>query len=688
MTKPTSLETLFKRKQITIIAGVLIVGISIIIGLLSTFAQYMDDKRLLLLAQSIESQALIAKSPTHLQHALNKLIYANRAKGIYIFSKSGKVIASSSTISTTSPHRWLISNKATRKVIEKQTQLGLFGAELHTKYGHKITIFPLSPALEKGFNNNIYIEEKWPAPEWHKLAEIPQLNPSLMAKRLRDRIFNKSTSQFKLASPLYSGVIVIESSNDWISKLLFRSALLFGLLMIIGIFIVNYSLSRAIKRYILDNIKPFSKVINARKNGDTEARIKLSNVKEFDELANQWNSLLDYRQTAQSQNLVLSSLLEHVPVGIEVSDAQSRIEYANPAFLKMTGLSLINVIGQKIDNVLKVAKPNTSIIGDALVALSNGESWSGEISTIRPDETEMHCFITVVPVFGENSAIDRIITLYHDITEIKANENELVSAKVSAELAAKSKSEFIANMSHELRTPLNAIIGFSEMMAAEKMGPLGNKDYIEFSKLIENSSRSLLSTINTILELSRLDADVQKIDKQTISPSRVIDKVINTKVDRAHALGVEISRDLNYSGLIHTDERLLRQSLSYLLCNAIRYNKETGGNVIVSTSLNENNQFIICVKDDGIGISQDDLQHIMSPFHRVDNGFDRANNGSGLGLTLVKKFSSAQNIELSIESELNIGTTVTLTFASQDTRKRNPAQSEQTQPRNNQAKTA
>ncbi len=662
------------RKQISIIVGVILATGLILTTLLSAFAQYIDEKRVLLLAQSIESQAHIAKSPLHLQHAINRLVFANKAQGIYVFSKDNKVIAASATATLGEKHYWILSDTNIRKAIAEKVREGVFGVDIQTSDNNRITILPLSPTLNTGFSNLVHINAKWPTPEWHKIADIPEMSPSLMLKTLQNKLQGRSSKKFQLPQSQFSGAIVIESSYDWIIALLLRTTILIAALMIVGVLIISFALSRTLKRYILDNITPFSDVINARKNGDLEVRVKKTNVQEFDELATQWNSLLDYRQVAQSQNMVLSSLLEHVPVGIEVSDANSCIEYANPEFLKITGLSLVNVIGKTIDDVLKVSNPNSSIIGNALVALSNGESWSGEITTIRPDESKMHCNITVVPVYGEDNTIDRIVTLYHDITDIKDNENDLVSAKVSAELADKAKSEFIANMSHELRTPLNAIIGFSEMMAAEKMGPIGNKDYIEFSKLIENSSRSLLSTINTILELSRLDADVHKLDQQAIYPSRVIDKVINTKVDKARALGVEITRNLQFGDLINTDERLLRQSIAYLICNAIRYNNPNGGVVDVTSSLNKNNQLVISIKDNGIGISQTDLEHIMSPFHRVDNALDRISNGAGLGLTLVKKFSAAQGIDLTIDSQLGVGTTATLTFCSCDTLKRNPKQ--------------
>ena len=664
------------RKQITTVVSALVIASIILVSLLAVFAQYMDSKRLLLLAQSIESQAHIAKSPSHLQHAINKLIIANRAKGIFVFSKDGTVIAASGSTFTTTHNNWLLADKQTRATINDHMYKGLFGRDFYTSNRQMLTILPLSPSLSNGFNNKIHITAKWPTPLWHKIADIPDMSPSLMLKTLIEKALGQKVGQFELPASQFSGAIVIESSSDWISNLLFRTVILLGFLMVFGIFAVNFSLSRALKRHVLDNIKPFKKVINARKNGDLDMRIKLSNIKEFDELATQWNSLLDYRRVAQSQNLVLSSLLEHMPVGIEVSDANSAIEYANPTFLKMTGLSLVDVIGKKNDEVLNIIKPNATVIGDVLVALSNGESWSGEITTIRSDENKMHCNITVVPVYAENNTIDRIVTLYHDITGIKDNENELVSAKVSAELADKAKSEFIANMSHELRTPLNAIIGFSEMMATEKMGPLGNKDYIEFSKLIENSSRSLLSTINTILELSRLDADVQNLDQQEVSPSRVIDKVINTKEDKARALGVEIKRDLNFNELINTDERLLRQSIAYLICNAISYNKPSGGTVTVSSMMNAHKQLVISIKDTGIGISKDNLKLIMSPFHRVDNALNRNNDGAGLGLTLVKKFMVAQDIDLSIESKLGKGTTATLTFPKRDTCKRKHKESQ------------
>ncbi|HHI81560.1 MAG TPA: PAS domain S-box protein, partial [Rhizobiales bacterium] len=382
---------------------------------------------------------------------------------------------------------------------------------------------------------------------------------------------------------------------------------------------------------------------------------------EFDSLANAWNSLLDYRDTATGQNAILSTILENIPVGIEVCDAEASIEYANPAYLKMTGYSLAEVIGKNPNQLLASPSVKSGSWGDALVAISKGETWSAEIVSRRKDGSDFISSAMLSPVHNEQGELVHVVTVRQDITRQKARQKELKEARMRAEMADKAKSEFIANMSHELRTPLNAIIGFSEMLAEQKLGPLGNPQYVEFAGMAAKASHALLGSINSILDLSRLDSGTARIDKDKIDVARTLRKVIKTKAGRAEKRGIKISFSCEGNPQIATDELRFRQSISFLLCNAIKFNSK-GGKIDIKCTRAGNNDCIISISDTGIGIAPEALEHVTDAFFRADNEFNRTEDGIGLGLTLVKRFADSENADLKITSQPGKGTCVTLTF--------------------------
>ncbi len=654
------LRSIFLRSQILVSIAVMSTVTAVLSILLLSLANYIDQRRILDLAQSIESRALIAKNPQYLQQAITQIVSSEKARGVIIFSGKGeKIIAASGLPGDNSESGWLVADKEIRQQITKSLAKGLFGIHLIKTYSHRLTVLPLAPAFND-IGSNVVLGTKWPIPKWHSAIGFPKLSPSTLWSRVI-AIFNPAHDHnFKLSADQFAGAIVIETDRNWITTLVLRSIFVISGLMAVSIFFVMLVLSRVLRKNILNPVKQYTQVIAARRAGDYQARVPLSNIIEFDELAYQWNSLLDFRDVAQGQNMVLSTLLEHVPVGIDVIDADGNIEYANPSFLKMTGYSLAEVIGKTPETLLTSSKMDHTAIGDSLVAITNGETWTGEIIYGRKDGTDLICNTTFVPIMGRGDKIERVISVRLDITELKSDERSLIRAKIKAETADKAKSEFLTNMSHELRTPLNAIIGFSEMMAEQRLGPMENQEYVEFSKLIETSSRTLLTSINLILDMSRLDAHRLQLNETRFSVSEMLHKLIEVKSINAQALGVEIKRDLNSKHDIRTDQRMLHQILGYVICNAIRYNNE-GGEVLVSVKETKD-RVIVSVKDNGIGISEKDLPKVTEPFFRVDSAFARTKDGAGLGLTLAKKFTKEQNIGFEISSELGMGTTVTFTF--------------------------
>ena len=665
MTKNTAkpIRSIFLRSQIAVSLIVMGIVTVILTFFLLSLANFMDHQRIIDLSQSIETQTRIAKTSQHLQHAITQIVHEGKATGITIYDKnSNNIIVANSLPSDDRKNSWLLADKEVRKKAMNSMAEGHFGLYFINTPSRQISILPLAPPISDVRSNNVIIGAKWPTPDWHDITENHTLRKDTLWHRLKLIGIPNHKHNFHIPQRQFAGAIVIETKRNWISSLVMQGVVIIAILMALGIITVLAVLSRVLHKNVLQPIHQYTDVISARRTGDLTTRVPILNILEMDELARQWNSLLDFRDVAQGQNMVLSTLLEHVPVGIDVTDAESNIEYANPSFLKMTGYSLAEVIGKNPDTLLTPYKTDPRAVGDSLVSLANGKNWTGEITYSRKDGSDLICNTTLVPIFGQKHQLERIISVRLDITDLKNDQKTLISAKINAETADKAKSEFLTNMSHELRTPLNSIIGFSELMAAQKLGPMGSKDYVEFSKLIETSSRTLLSSINLILDLSRFDAQKAQYSETTFSLCEELSKMVESKASEAKSLGITIKRDFECNNcLIRTDQRMLSQSLNSLLCNAIRYNKQDGGEVEVSSS-QVGDSIKVTITDTGIGISKENLPKITEPFYRVNSEFDRMKDGAGLGLTLAKKFADEMNIEFNIASKLGHGTTITMVF--------------------------
>ena len=240
----------------------------------------------------------------------------------------------------------------------------------------------------------------------------------------------------------------------------------------------------------------------------------------------------------------------------------------------------------------------------------------------------------------------------------EALEGELRLAKESAESASHAKSEFLAHMSHELRTPLNAIIGFSEIIKNRKFGPVSDR-YPVYAGDIHSSGTHLLSLINDILNLSKLEAGQFVLQEEDVDLPGLVDACLNVIETQAQASKIMLSVSLdNTVRWIRADERRLRQVLINLLSNAVKFTPE-GGQVRVS-STRRNGGLAISVSDTGAGMAAEDIPKAMTPFGQIDSKVRRKLEGTGLGLPLAKQLAELHGATFSIESKIGAGTTVTI----------------------------
>jgi cell cycle sensor histidine kinase DivJ len=252
-----------------------------------------------------------------------------------------------------------------------------------------------------------------------------------------------------------------------------------------------------------------------------------------------------------------------------------------------------------------------------------------------------------------------VVAVLRDVTGRKQQQQALEDARADAERANAAKSRFLATMSHELRTPLNAIIGFSEMLKREAALMLDAKRRNEYAGLINDSGNHLLSVVNGILDMSKIETDNFEITPEPFNPGQVIASCCDILALRARDAGVALERlvpgDLPE---IVADKRALNQIMFNLLSNAIRFT-DRGGKVLVSARAEAGNITFV-VEDNGVGISDEDLARVGEPYFQAGASYDRRHAGTGLGLSIVKGLVRLHGGEFSIRSRIGEGTRITI----------------------------
>lgn len=237
----------------------------------------------------------------------------------------------------------------------------------------------------------------------------------------------------------------------------------------------------------------------------------------------------------------------------------------------------------------------------------------------------------------------------------------LQGALVQANKANRAKSDFLASMSHELRTPLNAIQGFSEMMKFRSFGPLGSEKYEEYVGHIHSSSEHLLNLVNDVLDLSTIEAGEVTLTKKVIEVEELINDCSRFIVGTARKKNIKYSVAIPHNLTpLHADERALKQILINLLSNSAKYTSN-GGQIHLSVKM-INGHHIFQIRDDGIGISKKRLKGVTDPFFREKSDPHKAQEGTGLGLAIVKSLVDLHDGKLTIQSEINQGTVVTVSL--------------------------
>jgi len=240
--------------------------------------------------------------------------------------------------------------------------------------------------------------------------------------------------------------------------------------------------------------------------------------------------------------------------------------------------------------------------------------------------------------------------------ELEEARDEALQKRAEAEGANASKTAFLANMSHELRTPLNAILGFSEIIHRECLGPIGSPRYKEYASDIHSSGTHLLSLINDLLDVTKIESGRMEIEPEMIETQRTLDSALKFVAVRARERNQHLVINVEpESALLYADERAVKQIVINLVSNAVKFTPD-GGRIEVLTKRHASGDFELLVIDNGPGIAKDKVDRIFKPFSQIDNRYDRQGGGTGLGLALVRGLTDLHGGRSWIESEQGKGT--------------------------------
>ncbi|POF34603.1 ATP-binding protein [Roseibium marinum] len=370
-------------------------------------------------------------------------------------------------------------------------------------------------------------------------------------------------------------------------------------------------------------------------------------------------------ESARGQIAEMDTILETATDGVLVLDQIGNILKVNGSAEALFSANRSDMIGAPFTEFL--APESHRAAADYLDGLTrNG------VASILNDGREVLGKVPsggLIPLFmtigriTNNKDDAKYCAVLRDITQWKTAEEELTQAKRQAENASSQKSDFLAKISHEIRTPLNAIIGFSEVMMEERFGPIGNDRYKDYLKDIRTSGSHIMSLINDLLDLSKIEAGKLDLKFSAVSTNDVINECVALMQPQANRERVIIRASLPDSVPdVVADPRSLRQIVLNLLSNAIKYNK-SGGQVILSTALESNGEVALRVRDTGTGMTAKQLAAALEPFRQLHTA--SRGGGTGLGLPLTKALVEANRASFHIDSTPDQGTLVEIVFPTQ-----------------------
>ncbi|CAK0779926.1 hypothetical protein CCP2SC5_90003 [Azospirillaceae bacterium] len=349
--------------------------------------------------------------------------------------------------------------------------------------------------------------------------------------------------------------------------------------------------------------------------------------------------------------------IESLTDGFALFDANDSLDLHNTAYLERYGLPEdVSLLGKTHEEILRLGL-HLGIYADAPSDPKQADAWldalrQRHVNPNKPFELRLNNnrWLRVSETKTQDGGV---VGTHSDITIEVETKNKAITSN-------QAKNSFMANVSHELRTPLNAVIGFSEMILQESFGPISQPEYIDFVQDIYDSGQQLLSIINDVLEMARIETGEHQLNQETVDLAELVLSCLS--LVRARAMQAEI--DISYvfeeePFYLFADRRSCMTVILHLLSNAIKFT-HSGGAARATLSRANDGGALFILSDTGVGIDPNVMDLIFEPFHQADGRLGREHGGIGLGLSISKALIDCHNGQLDIKSEVNVGTTVTV----------------------------
>ncbi len=358
-------------------------------------------------------------------------------------------------------------------------------------------------------------------------------------------------------------------------------------------------------------------------------------------------SLAIERRHTQQRGERLQAAVDAAADAIVLTDPQGRILEINPAFTRITGFSAAEALGRPMRLVRSDVHP-PEFYTAMWAVLSAGNSWSGRVVNRRKDGTLFDAALTIAPVQDTAGVPIGYVGVQRDVSldiarekELRGVIEELGMAREAAEVASRVKSEFLANMSHEIRTPMTAILGFTELLLEEGDTEEDRLERIRSLRTVQANAQHLLTLLNDILDLSKIEAGRMDVERVPCSPNELLREVEALLGERAASkgIGLEVIAEQSLPETMLTDPMRLRQILLNLIGNAIKFTERGGVRVTARRVATSPPRVEFDVEDSGLGMSPEQQAGLFRPFVQVDGSHARRFGGTGLGLVICRRLA-------------------------------------------------
>jgi two-component system sensor histidine kinase/response regulator len=346
---------------------------------------------------------------------------------------------------------------------------------------------------------------------------------------------------------------------------------------------------------------------------------------------------------------------------VSTTDLSGNITYANQRFCDISGYQVHELMGQN-HRIVKSDEHDAALFEQLWHTVAHGQVWRGEIKNRRKDGSFYWVNATIVPLLGQDGLPRSYIGIRTDITANKAMQQHLLAAREDAEAAMRAKGHFLANMSHEIRTPMNAVLGMLKLIQNTDL----TKRQLDYIVKADSAARSLLGLLNDILDFSKIDAGKMSLESRAFRVDKLMRDLSVILSANLGAKPVEVLFDLDPAipRALMGDVLRLQQVLINLSGNAIKFTAQ--GEVVISIRVTQRADNVVglrfAVRDSGIGIAPENQKHIFDGFSQAEASTTRRFGGTGLGLTISRRLVALMGGELTLESELGVGSTFAFTI--------------------------